>query len=61
MQSLKNIVCEELCFSMIHLTKHNDLPCFRRNFDRLVYYSPKFNMVAENISDRSSIYRQKEH
>ena len=43
------------------LSKHIDLPCFRHNFDRLVNYSPKFNMVAENISDRSSVHRQKEH
>ena len=61
MQSLKQIVCEELCFTMIHLAERNDLPCFRRNFDRLVNHSPKFIMVAENISDRFSVYRQKEH
>ena len=48
-------------FCMKHFTERNDLPCFRRNLDRLVNYSLRSIMLAENISDRFSVYRQKEH
>ena len=36
-------------FRTKHFTERNDLPCFRRNLDRLVNYSLRSIMLAENI------------